>query len=100
MTKYFPRQSGEILAIKADVECIRDMTRSVVEEVKSNPPPGIFRKLGLPIEAGIYTITQKSLDKNLTDNVGSVPPIRIIEDEFGDEAETLRPSKAFQTKLK
>lgn len=91
--KFFPKQSGEIRAIKEGVQDIKKMALSVVEEVKSNPPPGLFRKLSLPVTAGEYSLTStQDPSGNLTDQVGEIPAVKVPKEESfsEDEAETLR----------
>jgi len=53
--KFFKRQSGQIKAVREEVQAILDATRQVVEKVKSDPPPPALSQKGNP-EAGTYSM--------------------------------------------
>jgi len=53
--KLFRRESGEMQAVTRESRRILEITKKVIEKVKSDPPPGL--KKALPPGAGLYKAT-------------------------------------------
>lgn len=64
--KLFKRQSGQMRAVKAEADEILEVTKAVVERVKSDPPPPLTRPK-LPSDAGVYKVTTPRKDPRASD---------------------------------
>lgn len=52
--KIFRHQSGQIQAVKTDLDKVLEDTIAVVEKVKSDPPP---KESLYPVDPGLYKLT-------------------------------------------
>lgn len=73
--KFFRRQSGQIKAVNSDIQDILVLTKAVVAEVRSKPPPAALFRKPEPGE-GSYSMIEGDGD-SLTDCLGSLPPKKL-----------------------